>query len=324
MTHPERQSRALELRHWLATRYFTTPDTNAIMRDLTATVDRNRVSPPGAKTISAITGLNGLGKSTLVRRWAEELYKALVAEAAQDRRGRPVWSPTGGVTADLCPIAWANLQAGARVKELDAQILEFFGLPSEGVARTLTNRVVRALERHQVRVLIVDDAHLLRTSSQQGRDVLDHLKHLNTQLGEFGGSIVLVGADLEGGAMVRDPQIEARLRLHTVRPCDAHSEYGRKTWQGCILKIESMLMPHLPALQAGDLYRAHVQLLWDRTGGRLGQLGSLLSEAAELATVDGSGWISGAHIAAVRISDQAEREYKELLASRRPYEKAAV
>ena len=317
MNERRREQRADDLLRWLTTQYFTTPATNEIARELTSTVDRNFYSPPGAKTISAITGPNGLGKSTLVRFWAERQYLRWTTSETHDKAGFPVWNPSAGVTADLCPIAWANLQADARVKELDAQILEFFGLPSEGVARTLTNRVVRAMARHQVRVLVIDDAHLLQTSSQQGRAVLDHLKHLNTQLGEFGASLILIGANLTDGELVRDPQIEARLRLHRIEACNVATDSGREIWQACLLKLERLLNPHLPNLEREDLHRKNAQLLWDRTGGRLGQLSHLISEAAARATLDGSGRITKTHICAVPLSEQAEREYKARIITRK-------
>ncbi|GAA3877743.1 hypothetical protein GCM10022275_27880 [Tessaracoccus defluvii] len=43
----------------------------------------------------------------------------------------------------------------------------------EGIARVTSARVNTALRRHGVRLLIVDDVHMLRLTERSGRQVLD-------------------------------------------------------------------------------------------------------------------------------------------------------
>ena len=146
--------------------------------------------------------------------------------------------------ADLCPVAWIDLPAGAKIKDVDVKILEFYGLPGEGLIRHLSERAIRAAARHRTRALIVDDAHLLKTDWKGGRDVLDHVKHINTELGEIGATLLLVGADLDGGDLVTDPQITGRLKLQETFP-----HYGTdnieqmRTWQTIVRRLDQISAP---------------------------------------------------------------------------------
>ena len=148
-------------------------------------------------------------------RWGRAQYRTWTSGAHVDHRGRPVTPPADGYDADLCPIVWINLPAGATSSGVDRQILNFFGLPWEGAVAEFTNRAIRAARRHQAQVLIVDDAHLLKTDCKSGRVALDHIKHLNTELGYIDTTLVVVGANLEDGDLVNDPQIAGRLKMQT-------------------------------------------------------------------------------------------------------------
>jgi hypothetical protein len=99
--------------------------------------------------------------------------------------------------ADWVPVVYVTLMASSSIKEINALILLYLGYPPEGLARTTTTRVLHALRMHGVQVVILDDAHMLRSTSAQGRAVLDYIKFLNTELGEINnGTVILVGAHL--------------------------------------------------------------------------------------------------------------------------------
>lgn len=177
---------ATQVRKWYRAQFFTTPDLEAIARHLSEIVRANDDSLPGAKTFMSVTGPNGAGKSTFVKRWAMERHRESATKyPASGPDGRPVWNPDPHTECDVVPVCWVNLPSAARVKDLNAVILEFLGLPGEGLARLQTGRVLGACERHLVRLLIIDDAHLLNTGQRIGREVLDHVKVLNTELGEL-------------------------------------------------------------------------------------------------------------------------------------------
>jgi hypothetical protein len=68
---------------------------------------------------------------------------------------------------------------------------------------------------HGVKLVILDDAHMLRTHLKQGQATLDAIKAIATELGEVGGMMILVGAWTGADSdLLDDPQIRGRLSLH--------------------------------------------------------------------------------------------------------------
>lgn len=203
---------------------------------------------------------------------------------------------------------WIDLDAASQVKDVDAAILGVFNLPADGVKRDVSVAAMGAVRRHRTQVVIVDDVHLLKTNWKSGRDVLDHIKHLNTRLGQIGVSLILIGANLEERDLAQDPQIAARLHLNRFGPCEVDDkiESERVRWQVIVRDFERLLAPHLPRSKPKEL---HTKLAWElqeRTQGYLGDLKALLCEAAISATMDGSHRILVRHLNDVDMSKRAE------------------
>ena len=313
----QRSAHIDELDRWLYHFYLETDTLTAITAEMTETVKRNTRLPPGAREIIGLTGPNVIGKSTLMMRWGRAQYRTWTSGADVDRRGRPVTSPADGYEADLCPIAWINLPAGATSSGVDRQILDFFGLPREGKVVEFTNRAIRAAQRHQAQVLIVDDAHLLKTDCKSGRVALDHVKHLNTELGYIDATLVVVGANLEDGDLVNDPQIAGRLKMHTCVPYDVDTEDEMRTWQGIVYQLEQRILPHLPAGKPGMLYTKLAGELWYRTYGYLGDLKQLVCQATLAATRDGTHRIMAKHLDGVQLTERVKKKNLEQMATHR-------
>src|SRR6185312_9359168 len=201
------------LSRWLANLFVATIGADAIYRKMTKTVQANAYSPPGAKRLPALSGMNYVGKSTMMMRWARDRYLEWTADAEKDDDGHPIFRPASGCEADLYPIVWIDLRAAALIKDVVGEILDFFNLPSDGDTRHVSEAAISAIRRHRTRVVVIDDVHLLKTNWKGGRDVLDYVKHFNTRLGKLGVSLVLIGANLEGSDLATDPQIASRLRL---------------------------------------------------------------------------------------------------------------
>jgi hypothetical protein len=314
MSDQQRSDHTDRLRRWLAHLYLQTDALTAISEAMTETVQTNAGSPLGAKRVLALTGPNVVGKSTLMMRWGRDSYNRWTSGADHDKRGRPVLHPTEDRETDLCPVAWINLPAGAKIADFDAAILGFFGLPGESRIRisSLTTRAVQAAERHQTQVLIVDDAHLLKTDWKGGRDVLDHVKHINTELGLIGATLILVGANLEDGDLVNDPQIAGRLNLQKFPRYGIDTVAEMRVWQGIVRRLEILVRDHLPAGKPGMLYLELPGELWHRTQGYFGDLTDLVSQATLAASNDGTHRILQRHLDRVELSERAENECREL------------
>ena len=161
-----------------------------------------------------------------------------------------------------------------------------------------------------MRLVVVDDAHLLKMNRVGGREVLDYLKFLNTELGELHGTLVLVGAHLDGGPIVTDPQIEARLHLLHLHPFGIEAREEQVAWQRFLRDAETVLLPYLPATPAGALSQEFAAYIWKRTQGYLGDTATLLTDAT-LHAVDHGTALTRADLARVRLSERAEAAEKD-------------
>lgn len=311
---------AWELETWLEDMYFPTELVAMIESTMTDFVRKNSKRPIGAKDILVFTGKNTIGKSTLTQVWGRKLYRDWMKDAATDERGRPIWNPGPDVEADLCPIVWANARVKDRnaspLKNFDLKILDFFGLSTEGRAPDLTRRVVNAVQRHCVRVLIVDDMNILKWEANTARAILDHLKNINTELGEVGASMILIGADLEGGQLVGDPQIEGRMQMLHLLAYEVDSEDEKREWQQVVREIEDRLLPHLPAGEPGMLFARLAGDLWLRSQGYLGDLKKLVVDATVAATLDRRHVIKRNHLDDPITSVRAQRRFREIRSGR--------
>ena len=269
-------------------------------------VDINALTGPGAKRIVAVTAENTAGKSTLVRTWARVRYRRWVDPLSLASPEIPTWTPEPGMRAHHTPVVWVNLQADTKVKDFDVQVLRFFGYEPRGTIQALTSHMTDALRRHGVRVLVIDDVHWLRTTRVLGRAVLDHLKHVNTEIGEFGATLLLVGANLDGGDIVTDPQVAGRLRMLHLPTFTVDSDGGRLAWQQLLRRSESVLLPYLPAARPGLLANKLAGPIWKRTQGYLGDTAALLLRASAKAAVEGSWTVSRELLATIPLSKRAE------------------
>lgn len=317
MPDQRREAHIAELSCWLANVFVQTDELSTIDAAMSKTVRINAYSRPGAKRLPALTGQNFVGKSTLMMRWARNRYNEWTAGADCDERGRPVIYPARGCEADLCPVVWIDLPSAATIKDVDSAILAFFNLPSDGVKREVSRSAVSAVRRHQTRVVVIDDVHLLKTNWKGGRDVLDHVKHLNTEFGQVGVTLILVGANLDGGDLVNDPQIAARLRLRRFSPYPIDSIAERRTWQAIVYQLEKQVLPHLPRGKPEMLFTKLAGELWHRTQGYLGDLTELVGSAAVAAIEDGTFKILPKHVDSVELSERAETERQQEQVPRR-------
>lgn len=165
---------------------------------------------------------------------------------------------------------------------------------------------MKAVARHRVQVVVVDDVHLLKLEWKGARQVFDHIKHVNTRLGKNNASLVLVGANLRANELLSDPQINGRSLTFDVAPYDIDDLEEIRAWQRVLRDIENRLLPHLPAAREGFLYRDLAGELHSRTQGYCKDLSKLVCEATIAAIEDGTYTILKRHLDAVRLSDRAE------------------
>lgn len=308
---------------WLLRHVVSVPHLKQTLIRLGETVADNALLPPGAKNLLCVDGPNTVGKSTLARGWAQAKYRDWVATAPVGRDGFPELRPGGTIqSAAFTPVIWVNLPADADVAQLDRQILDFIGINTSGPARGLPSLVVQAIADHGIMMLVVDDAHLLKTRRIKGRAVLDHLKHLNTELGEHGSSLVLVGANMAGTQITEDPQIKGRLRTFPLRPLRADDAAGMEQWQRQLLTFEAEYLPYVPRTEPGTFAQKHAALIWRRTQGHIGDVAELIRQSTIAAVQSGNFRVSKAQLLSVPLSQRAQ-EAEAVLQASKPVGRAA-
>jgi hypothetical protein len=285
--------------------------TEPVQAGMDRVLRKNARQAPGAKRMIMLDAPFATGKSTMIKSWAQGLHRRWLGD--QLTCERPTWRPEPGVTADLVPVVYATLRSASKVKEVNAQILAFLRYPTEGLTRVTTTKVVSALFTHGVRLLIIDDAHMLKTTSIIGRETLDYLKFLNSELGEAGGSMVLVGADLKNGALHADPQIEGRLQRFALTPYEITTVAGKTAWQAFLADAERILLPYLPGATPGLFARQHAPYLWLRTQGYVGDTAILLTEGL-LTALAADTTLTREHLAAITLSERAHHAEADITA----------
>lgn len=266
-------------------------------------VQRNRLRPPGAMQMVAVSAPFTTGKSTLIKQWGQRVYREVLK--AERQSARPSWSPQPGVTADLRPLIYVTLRAASTVKDVNAQLLMFLGYPPEGLSRTTTTRVLHALKMHKVQLIIIDDAHMLRTTNALGRQVLDYIKFLNTELGEQLGTVVLVGANLNNTTILDDPQIRGRLSVVTLHPYAIETNDQRRSWQRFLKTAEAPVLPYLGEQASGLFSRTLPELVWHRTQGFVGDTATLIRRAVLAAVTQRANTITAEDLDRIRLSERS-------------------
>lgn len=294
---------AAEVRSALRAQRLRSPAHEAIAASLTNALTHAESEPLGARTILSLSAPYAIGKSSLIKGWAQHLYR----DWTTGRRvlDLPEWQPESGVNADLVPVIYVSVLARSNSRDLYSTILEFLGYPGRGTARDATLLTTRALKTHGVRLLIVDDAHMLNTARVTGRATLDALKQLNTELGELGGSLVLVGANLRGGAALSDPQIRGRLLEHDLTPYTLQSPADIGQWQTLMANARPTLRPYLPDLDVDAMIDELARFAYRRTQGWVGDVSALLAGATEAAIVRRGTTLTTDDLRDVRLSQRA-------------------
>lgn len=266
-----------KLTKWMASYPIDCPLLRETIAQIEAELARNAYAPCGAKTIVGLSAANGVGKSTVIKRLAHGIYRDAVCSVAPD--ALPVRTLATGATVDWIPQVYITMRAASRIQELNTSLLSFLGYTTIGQTRATTTRVVEALRTHAVQLLILDDAHMLKTNQADGRDVLDYLKFLNTELGELGGTLLLVGANMDDSALYADAQIATRLCSLHMQPHAIDTVAARSRFQAMLRVVESSFMCHLDTAAAGTLTNELAGPIWIRTQGYLGDVHRLITTA---------------------------------------------
>lgn len=252
---------------WLAADVvLETPPITTLERQMRILLARNNSYSATARRGLALSGAAGLGKSTA----------ALLIGKRHERRMR---QHRRAADSNFAPVVYIVAPPGATPKMLMLAFATWLGLITHprATAQDVTDQVVAVLRDLGTTLVIVDEVHNLRTNNRAGAQAASALKVFSERLDAtfcYIG-IDLPAADLYTGDMGR--QIKARTILHDIRPYTDGTPHAREQWTSLILGLEALLPLHKH--RRGTL-ATHATYLYDRTGGSIGSLRALLTDAA--------------------------------------------
>lgn len=256
---------------------------------------------------SGHTGLMLSGAATAGKTTSTKALMRLVY--GHYRRAYPDFERDGKI-----PVAFVEVPAGSTGKLLMKTFADFLGLPvaTRDTMVDIRARVVDAFNRAGTQLIVVDELHNLSASNRATVESIDVLKGLHN---DIAASFVYAGIDLAGSTLfegVRGRQLAGRFSLINVETFETNSPESRKEWLGVIKGFEDALPLH--SHKAQSLMAMH-SYLFDRTGGSIGSLAKLLTNAARQSIIDGSEAITKELLDEQVLDSAAEKYYLSTLAT---------
>lgn len=206
------------------------------------------------------------GKTTACMVLLEYVYNAYRAEF-------------GDVPEGIVPGAFISVPAVATQKSLIMALADFYGLPyPDRISQPRLTRIVcEAIDQSHTQLIVLDELQNIAGKGPHKSESLATLKQLSNQLA---ATFVYSGVDLLGSNMLdgtAGQQLTRRAALVKVTTFENTSIDGRRAWKSLIGAL-GRDMP-LFATEPSELV-AMSDLLYERTGGNIGSLRNLLSQAA--------------------------------------------
>ena len=310
----ERVGYDLARRQWHANILLRTRQVQEIELQLGDILDSNLQDADRVKSAAAIDAPPALGKSTVVNNFGRVFHQQRIAEAGewldQDRDVRRL------------PVCHVTLTGRPTIKGLHMMILGFYAHPATAgilhrsmAGRDLARAAAECIERHDTRLVIVDDLHFLRMNTRDGVEVANQLKWLSN---EYNATFLFAGVALrqrglvgegqtgEGAAMA---QTFRRWTVLSLEPFTLTHKRGRDEWDRLVFGIEQALV--LTDGRDGMLVDLS-RYLFARTTGNIGSLMDLIRRGASRAIRTGRERIDRELLDDIRIDEGAETERREL------------
>ena len=180
-------------------------------------------------------------------------------------------------------------------------------------ADRLTDIVLWCAQECNTKVFLIDDIHYLKLSNDGDRQVNNHLKQLmNDTSATFvyaGAGCMKTGLFTEGHPKdeVAWGQTRGRFAYFPIEPFEANTPFGKSEWVHIVGAFENHLV--LKKARKGML-TGLAPYLYERTGGFLGSLSSLVRLAANKAIRSGEEEITRGLLGQVQIDYAAETEWE--------------
>jgi hypothetical protein len=253
---------------------YGTPEGKTLLEDLDLVVQSNAERGDQVRSSVVLDAPAGLGKTTLVRRYARRLWREQIALHGQ-------------LTAEgntRVPIAYVCLSGKTTVRNFNSSLCNFYAHPAgeRGNAADLGRRAAYFARATETRIIVVDEVHYLNPNSVDGHELANQFKSMtNDSLATF--IYVGVGVAKRGllteGLGSRDSelaQIARRWICFTMTPFSLLDDEHRLVWLQLLGAIDNdlILANKYPHMVAKDL----AAYLFERSGGHFGSLMSLIRQ----------------------------------------------
>ncbi|BAU31074.1 AAA family ATPase [Microcella alkaliphila] len=310
----ERAGYDLERRVWHANILLRTRQVEDIELQLADILDSNLQDSDRVKSAAAIDAPPALGKSTVVNNFGRVFHQQRVAEAGD-------WLDTDRDVRHL-PVCHVTLTGRLTIKGLHMMILGFYAHPATAgilhrsmAGRDLARAAAECIERHDTRLVIVDDLHFLNMRTRDGVEVANQLKWLAN---EYNATFLFAGVALRARGLVgegetgKEAAMAQTFRRWTVlglSPFTLTHKRAREEWDRLLFGIEQALV--LTDARPGMLVDLS-RYLFARTTGNIGSLMDLIRRGASRAIRTGREAIDRELLDDIRIDEGAETERREL------------
>lgn len=275
-----------------------TPALQAVHEGLDDLTQSNRQRAGTVRPALAVDGYPGLGKTTALK-----TYGRIYQRAEIDRLGA-----TTSQEQDRLPVCFATLTSRTTLRSLNAALCEFYGASVRGAAHELGRRLLDEILAHDTSLIMIDDLHFLDGRQRAGREVSDHLKHLQSVLPV---SFAFAGIDLtttglldDGGGRHRTSRSQTARRW-TMLPVEAFTDPtdSKGPWRRLLRALERdlVLSRHAPGT-LDDLS----EWMYGRTQGVLASLTQLLVAGCTKAIRNGHEALDEELLSGVRLDYGAE------------------
>lgn len=219
------------------------------------------------------------------------------------------------------PVCHITVPGKLTIKGLHMMILGFYAHPATSgalhrsmVGRDLARAAADCIERHDTRLVVIDDVHFLNMRTRDGVEVANQLKWLSN---EYNATFLFAGVALRERGLVGEGQAgEKAAMAQTFRrwtvlglePYSLRTKQTRTEWDRLLWHVEQSLVVangHEGMLVEMSRY------LFARTTGNIGSLMDLIRRGASRAIRTGQETLDRELLDQIRIDEGAETERAE-------------
>jgi hypothetical protein len=247
-----------------------------VMRKLLTTgrllvqLNRGQIS---ARRGMILSGASGTGKTTALTQLGRTHERAV-------RKRHPGPAGQGRI-----PVVYVTVPTDATPKMLAVEFARFYGVEfgSRATMPDIVNTVCAVAARTHLELVLIDEIHNILDTRARA-EVSDQLKYFAERLP---ATFAYAGIEVEERGMFAGPrgrQIAGRFTLIDTTPFDYGTPEQKTAWRSLIATLEQSLCLHQH--QLGTLIEL-ADYLYERSGGAIGSLSTLIRGAAIIAIDEG-------------------------------------